>query len=116
MPAPADEPDQALRSADTRAPNGRTVGGQLALRPEFSAQARMPSTTLPCATMREAGLLVWLRGRWRYLYGRYPTGPVASSLPMNARGVHAVFLPRDPIGGTGTLDDHDADGTQLGSA
>ena len=62
MPAPADQPDQTLRSADTHAPNGRTVGRQLALRPEFSAPARMPSTTLPCATVREAGLLVFAAG------------------------------------------------------
>src|SRR5207248_11783318 len=55
------------------------VGGQLALRPGFSAQARMPPTALRAPRGERRGLLVLTAGPVPYFYGRYPTGPVASS-------------------------------------
>ena len=96
MPGPADQPDQTLRSADTHAPNGRTVGRQLALRPEFSAHARMPSTTLPCATVREAGLLVLAAGPVALPLRALPHRPGGFVPTDQRRGVDAVFLPPRP--------------------
>ena len=53
---------------------------KLALWPEFSAQAKGDRR---CESRHEAwaGLLVLTAGPVQYFYRRYPTGPVASSLP-----------------------------------
>jgi hypothetical protein len=71
------------------------VGG-LALRPEFSAQARMPPTALLAPRGVRRGLLVLTAGLVHYSYRRYPTGPVASSQSDGTRGVLALLLLRDP--------------------
>ena len=56
-----------------------TVVDELALRPGFSAQARMPPTALLAPRGVRRGLLVLTAGPVRYFYGRYPTGPVAAA-------------------------------------
>jgi hypothetical protein len=89
---------------------------ELALRPGFSAQARMPPTALPAPRGVRRGLLVLTAGPVPYFFGRHPTGPVAASLPGERSGVLALFLPCGPDRGTGRVEGHDADGTQLGSA
>ena len=59
--------------------NRSTVGKWLALRPEFSAQARMPPTARPEPRGVRRGLLVLTAGPVPYSYGRCPTGPVVAS-------------------------------------
>ena len=84
---PADKSEQFLRLVHANGPNGSTVVGELALRPGFSPQARMPPTTHFASRGGRPGLLVLTAGPVRLLYGRYPTGPVASSpIWLNARG------------------------------
>jgi hypothetical protein len=89
---------------------------ELALRPGFSAQAQMPPTARSASRGERRGLLVLTAGSVSCFYRRYPTGPVASSLPDERSGVLALFLPRGPNRGTGRVEDHDADGTERGSA
>ena len=62
-----------------------TVDRWLALRPEFSTQARMPPTAFLAPRGVRRGLPVLTAGLVPDSYRRYPTGPVASSL-SNARG------------------------------
>jgi hypothetical protein len=101
MPSAADRPDRALRSGHTRAANGSTVSRQLALRPEFLAQARMPPTALHCATRERRGLLIFDCGPWRLALGGLPRRPGGWSLSGESLRVHAVFLSRDPTKGGG---------------
>jgi hypothetical protein len=60
--------------------NRSSVIDELALRPEFSAQVRMPLTVLLAPRGVWRGLLVLTAGLVQYFYGRYLTGSVASSL------------------------------------
>lgn len=62
-----------------------TVGKWLALRPEFSTQARMPPTAFLAPRGVRRGLPVLTAGLVPDSCRRYPTGPVAFSL-SNARG------------------------------
>ena len=81
MPAPADEIDQILRVLVHISARDRSrVGRELALRPGFSAPARMPTTARSAPRGVWRGLLVLTAGLVRYFYGRYLTGSVASSL------------------------------------
>jgi hypothetical protein len=91
MPAAADEIDQILRVLVYISARDRSrVGRELALRPGFSAPARMPPTVRSAPRGVWRGLLVLTAGLVPYFYGRYLTGSVASSLrDLNARG----FLP-----------------------
>jgi hypothetical protein len=91
-----DEPAGGEESADARARgrdranfwglvyiNARTrssVVDELALRPEFSAQVRMPPTALLAPRGVWRGLPVLTAGLVPYFYRRYPTGPVVASL------------------------------------
>jgi hypothetical protein len=89
---------------------------ELALRPEFSAQVRMPPTVLLAPRRR----VVWAPGfdcgagavLLRALPHR-PGGRVPISL--NARG-SSPLPPRGPNRGTGRPKNHDADRTELGGA
>jgi hypothetical protein len=72
-----------------------TVVHELALRPGFSAQARMPSTALRAPRGVRRGLLVLTAGSVPYFYRRYATGTVASPLHERA-GVLTLLLPRGP--------------------
>jgi hypothetical protein len=60
--------------------NRSTVGQELALRPGFSAQARMPPTARSAPRGVRRGLLVLTAGLVPYFYRRYTTGPVVASL------------------------------------
>ena len=71
-------------------------------------QARMPPAAFLAPRGVRRGLLVLTAGLVPDSYRRYPTGPVGSSL-SNARGPLALFLPRYGNGGTGRLEDDDAD-------
>jgi hypothetical protein len=57
-----------------------SVVDKLALRPEFSAQVRMPPTALLAPRGVWRGLPVLTAGLVAYFYRRYPTGPVVASL------------------------------------
>jgi hypothetical protein len=57
------------------------VEWELALRPGFSAQARMPPTARFAPRGERHGLLVLTAGPVPYFYRRNPTGPVAASQP-----------------------------------
>ena len=56
------------------------VEHELALRPEFPPQARMPPTARSAPRGVRRGLLVLTAGLVQYFYRRYPTGPVVASL------------------------------------
>jgi hypothetical protein len=84
-----------------------SVARWLALRPEFSTQARMPPTAFLAPRGVRRGLPVLTAGLVPDSYRRYPTGPMASSL--SRAGSLALFLPRYPNGGTGRLEDDDTD-------
>jgi hypothetical protein len=78
IPAPVDEPEQiVLGLVHVNARDRSRVGRQLALRPGFSALARMPPTALRAPRGERPGLLVLTAGPVPYFYGRYPTGPGA---------------------------------------
>jgi hypothetical protein len=64
----------------------------LALRPEFSAQARMPPTAHRASRGERRRLLVLTAGPVMYFYRRYPTDSVTSSLPDERSGVLAPLL------------------------
>jgi hypothetical protein len=72
-------PSGLLRCAHTMGLDGSTVERELALRPRFSALARMPPTARFALRGERRGLLVLTAGPVPRFYGRYPTGPVASS-------------------------------------
>jgi hypothetical protein len=71
--------------------NGSTVEHELALRPGFSTQVRMPPTALLAPRGGRRGLLVLTAGLVQYFYRRYTTGPVVASLPIERTGVLAPF-------------------------
>ncbi len=96
--------------------NRSTVGNWLALRPEFSPQARMPPTALLAPRGERRGSLVLTAGPVPDSYGRYPTGPVAASRSDWPREVLALFLAHDPGRGTRRPEDDEAARTQFGSA
>ena len=79
--APANEPDETFQPGPHNGGNRSRVVNELALRPGFSAQARMPPTAPPAPRGERRGLLVLTAGSVPYFYRRYPTGPVVSSLP-----------------------------------
>ena len=81
MPVPADVPSKLLRTGSHNRLRKEYSRIRLALRPGFSAQARMPPTALLAPRGERRRLLVLTAGPVRYFYGRYPTGPVAASLP-----------------------------------
>jgi len=127
-----DEPAAGEESADARvfrraranfgfwfhinARNRSSVIDELALRPEFSAQVRMPPTVLPAPRGVWRGLLVLTAGLVPYFYRRYPTGRWSRPYLIERSGVLALFLPRGANRGTGRPNNHDADRTELGSA
>jgi hypothetical protein len=79
---------------------GSTVVSELALRPGFSPQARMPPTARFASRGARRGLLVLTAGPVVSLHGRYPTGPVASSQSRrNARGFSPSSLRAVPTEG-----------------
>jgi hypothetical protein len=81
MPAPADEIDQILRVLVHISARDRSrVGRELALRPESRLKpgCHRRRESAPRGVWR--GLLVLTAGLVQYFYGRYLTGPVASSL------------------------------------
>ena len=77
-----------------------TVGVELALRPGFSAQARMPPTALLVPRGGRHGLLVLTAGLVQYFSRRYTTGSVVASLFDGPRGL-APLVPCGPNKGTG---------------
>jgi hypothetical protein len=78
---PADALEQTFELWFTqRACNRSRVESVLALRPGFSAQARMPPTARLAPRGERSGLLVLTAGPVRYFYGRHPTGLVVASL------------------------------------
>jgi len=56
------------------------VSRELALRPECSAQARMPPTARPAPRGERRGVLVLTAGPVLCFYGCQPTGPVTAPL------------------------------------
>jgi hypothetical protein len=78
MPAPADEPSKLVRSVHMNARDRSTVDSELALRPGFSTQTRMPPTARSAPRGGRRGLLVLTAGPVPY-FRRYPTGSVVAS-------------------------------------
>jgi hypothetical protein len=78
-PRPRTSSNKLFRRGSHNARNRSRVERELALRPRFSPQARMPPTALPAPRGARRGLLVLTAGPARYSYGRYPTGPVDTS-------------------------------------
>ena len=112
----AEKFEQILRSAYANGPNRSTVVSELALRPGFSPQARMPPTARSAPRGGRCGLLVLTAGLVRLLYGRYPTGPVASSQLVERARVLALFLACILNRGIERREDNDADRTGSGGA
>ena len=84
--------------------DGSRVVGELALRPGFSSQARMPPTARSAPRGERRGPLVLTAGLVPYFDGRYPTGLVVASLSNFERaGVLALFLARGRDRGMGRL-------------
>lgn len=63
MLAPADDPSRLLSCGSHNACNRSRVVHKLALRPGFSAQARMPPTVRPAPRRERRGLLVLTAGQ-----------------------------------------------------
>jgi hypothetical protein len=74
----------------TTARDRSSVNCALVLRPESSTQARMPPTVQSAPRGARRGLLVLIAGPVTCFYRRYPTVPVASSLPDGRSGAPAV--------------------------
>ena len=79
--------------------NRSKVEQELALRPGFSAQARMPPTARFCATRREAWVTGFDCGAGAF-YGRYPPAWWTRPNLIDRAGVLALSLPRGPNRGT----------------
>lgn len=111
---PAEMSEQTfLTSARANGSNGSTLVGELAPRPGFSPQARMPPTT-HCASRGEGrGLLVLTAGPVPCFYRRHATGTVASS---NARGFSPSSFACGPNRGMRRGEDSDENGTGFGVA
>ena len=92
-------PSRLFLSAHANGPNRSTVGGELALRPGFSPQARLPPTACSASRGGRRGLLVLTAGPVPCFYGRYPTGPVASSLLLTRGGSAPLPLRTVPTEG-----------------
>ena len=88
-------------SRGTQVPNGSTVVGELALRPGFSPQARIPPTTHSASRGARRGLLVLTAGPAACSTGVTP--PARWPRPNLAKraGVIALFLARGPSRGLG---------------
>ena len=114
MPAPADEPEQIVEVRAHNGLNGSTVKRELALRPGFSALARMPPTARFALRGERRGLLVLTAGPVPCFYGRTPPARWRRPDPIGRSGVLALFLRRGPNRGTGRLEDHDPEATELG--
>jgi hypothetical protein len=78
-PRPRTSSNELFRRGSHNARNRSRVERELALRPRFSPQARMPPTARPAPRGARRGLLVLTAGPARYSYGRYPTGSVDAS-------------------------------------
>jgi hypothetical protein len=79
-PPPQTTPGQTFSgSGQVTARDRSTVERELALRPGFSARARMPPTARSAPRGERRGLLVLTAGPVPYFYGRYPTGQVDAS-------------------------------------
>ena len=76
---PAEEPSKFFTSGSHNARDRSRVEQELALRPGFSAQSRMPPTARPASRGEGRGLLVLTAGPARYLFGRYAAGPVVAA-------------------------------------
>jgi hypothetical protein len=90
---PSSSRTTALTSAHTDARDRSTVEHELALRPEFSARARMPPTARPAPRGERPRLLVLTAGRCRTSTGVTPPGLVAAPRSDRPPGVLALFLP-----------------------
>lgn len=83
--------------------NRSTVGHELALRPGFSSQARMPPTA-QCATRRGAGVTGFDCGAGALLRRPLPSGPVGATNLAERSRVLALSLRRELSRGTKYLD------------
>lgn len=94
--APVDEPEQiVLGLVHVNARDRSRVGGQLALRPGFSAQARMPPTALRAPRGERRGLLVLTAGPVRTSTGVTP--PARWPRPnVSERSRVLVLFSREP--------------------
>ena len=95
-PRPRTSPSRVLRSAHTNARDGSTFERELALRPGFSARARLPPTARP-VTRREAGVTGFdCGGRCRAPTGVTPPARWPRANLIDRAGVLALFLTRGP--------------------
>jgi hypothetical protein len=115
-PRPRTSSNKLFCRGSHNARNRSRVEQELALRPRFSPQARMPPTALRAPRGERRGLLVLTAGPARYSYGRTPPARWTRPNPIERAGVLALFLGHDPDRGTRRLEDHEADGTRFGSA
>jgi len=102
-----------LRSVHAIVADGSTVVSELALRPGFSTQARMPPTARSASRGGRRGLLVLTAGPVSCSTGVTP--PARWPRPNLRAGVLALFLARGSKRGMGRRGDDDADATGLGS-
>ena len=105
-----------LRSGYASAANGSTVVGELALRPGFSPQARMPPTARCASRGERRGLLVLTAGPVSCSAGVTPPARWPRPNPVERAGFLALFLARGSNRGMGRRGDDDANRTGLGSA
>ena len=113
LPMPPGEARQTLlRSVHAIVVNGSTVVSELALRPGFSPQARMPPTARSASRGGRRGLLVLTAGPVSCSTGVTP--PARWPRPNLRAGVLAFFLARGFKRGMGRGGDDDADATGLG--
>jgi hypothetical protein len=104
------------RSAHANVPNGSTVVSELALRPGFSPQARMPPTARFASRGGRRGPLVLTAGPVSCSTGVTPPARWPRPNPVERAGVLALFLARGSSRGMGRRGDDDAETTRLGSA
>jgi hypothetical protein len=93
------------------AANGSTVVGELALRPEFSPQARMPPTARCASRGERRGLLVLTAGPVSCSAGGTPPARWPRPNPVERAGVLALFLARGSDRGMGRREDGEANRT-----
>jgi hypothetical protein len=95
---PTESPSRLLRSAHETTPNGSTVVSELALRPGFSPQARMPPTAHRASRGARRGLLVLTAGPLvLWALPHRPGGLVP--IRLNARGFSPSSLRAVPTEG-----------------
>jgi hypothetical protein len=105
-----------LRSAHANVPNGSTVVSELALRPGFSPQARMPPTARFASRGGRRGPLVLTAGPVSCSTGVTPPARWPRPDPVERARVLALFLARGSSRGMERRGDDDAETTRLGSA